>query len=254
MSIRIKILSGFIVLSLMLIVAGIWSIYELNSIGTKVRSILDDNYGSIHAAKEMKEALEREDSAILLLLLGKWKEGRTILASADSLFDIKWEFAARNITIEGEHQRLQAIKSKYDEYKKLWERPIVDTDKEGNLDWYFNHVHHSFEAVKHSIDALINLNDRSMYNTAVELENKSNRAIMPGIVAISAALIFTFLFTYLINYYIVSPIIRITNRTNQFKEKRMPYDVKIETDDEIKRLSDAIEHLCLSVKMLDVPR
>jgi signal transduction histidine kinase len=93
-----------------------------------------------------------------------------------------------------------------------------------------------------------------MYQTAIELENQSNRAIMPGIVAILAALIFTFIFTYLINYYIVSPILRITDRINQFKERRLPYDVKIETNDEILHLSEAIEHLCVSVKMLDIKK
>ena len=71
MGLQFKILSGFFILVLMLFIAGLWSIYELNSIGSSVQSILDENYTSIHAAKRMKEALEREDSGVLLLLLGK---------------------------------------------------------------------------------------------------------------------------------------------------------------------------------------
>ena len=96
MKIRVKILSGFLVLALMLLIAGIWSIYELKFLGSSLPEILDDNYQSINASKVMMEALEREDSAILLLLLGKWEEGRNILNSADSLFNDKLLFAEKN--------------------------------------------------------------------------------------------------------------------------------------------------------------
>lgn len=247
MGLRIKILSGFLILSLMLLIAGLWSIYELQYLGSSVGKILDENYQSIHAAKNMKEALEREDSAILLLMLGKWEQGRHILGSADSVFMANFNFANRNITIPGEEERLKEIADSYNKYKALWERPIVDTDKEGNLDWYFSTVHLEFLSAKSAVDELINLNDQIMYRTASELENRSNQAIMPGIIAVLSALVFTLIFNYLVNYYFVSPIIRITDRIKKFEERRIPYEVKIETTDEIFHLSNAIDHLCRSL-------
>ena len=66
MGLREKILSGFLLLTMMLVVAGVWSIHELTAVGTSVQSILNDNYKSINAGKMMIEALEREDSAVLL--------------------------------------------------------------------------------------------------------------------------------------------------------------------------------------------
>jgi len=249
MGIRVKILSGFLILSLMLLIAGSWSIYELKSIGSSVQRILDENYQSIRAAKVMKEALEREDSAVLLLMLGHWEEGRRLLSSADSLFTQKINFAFENISIEGEHEHLDEISSRYTVYKSKWERPIVDTYKEGNMDWYFKEMHNSFLHVKESINELITLNDSTMYLTASKLENRSSRAIMPGIIALISALVFTFLFNYLVNYYYVTPIITITDRVNKFINKRTPFNVTIETDDEIAELADAIDHLCQSVNV-----
>ena len=70
----------------MLLVAGIMSIIEFSSISSSVQKLLDDNYKSVNASKEMIEALEREDSGILMLLLGQWDEGRYTLTSADSVF------------------------------------------------------------------------------------------------------------------------------------------------------------------------
>ena len=77
MGLRTKMLSGFLILTMMLLVAGVWSVYELTTIGSSVQKLLNDNYKSINAGKMMIEALEREDSAVLLLFSGKWQQGRS---------------------------------------------------------------------------------------------------------------------------------------------------------------------------------
>ncbi len=130
MGIRLKILLGFLTLAVMLFIAGVWSIYQLNSIGSSIPKLLDENYQSIHAAKKMVEALEREESAVLFLLLGKWDEGRSLLQTADSLFNDNFNFAYTNITIPGEQTQLDTIKSRYASYMKLWVPLWVPKKKE----------------------------------------------------------------------------------------------------------------------------
>ncbi len=251
MGLRFKILLGFLTLAIMLFIAGIWSIYELNSIGASIPKMLDENYQSIHAAKKMIEALEREDSAILLLLLGKWDEGRSILDAADSLFNNSYRSAYANITIPGEQIHLETIKSRYQNFKNLWQRPIVGTKKEGSIEWYFQNTHNSFLAVRSSLEDLIDLNDKTMYRMASILENRSNRAIMPGIIAVLSAFVFTLIFNFLVNYYVVGPIIKITARIKKFKENRTPFDVTIETKDELFYLANEIGDLCTLVDLKD---
>jgi len=131
MKLRLKILSGFLILALMLSIAGIWSIYELKTIGTSVQELLSDNYKSINAAKTMIEALEREDSGVLLLLLGDWPEGRRIISSADSLFEAAFKIAANNITVPGEQFYVDSIRTKYQAYKELWQgRSLIFRNRE----------------------------------------------------------------------------------------------------------------------------
>ena len=244
MKLRLKILSGFIILALMLTIAGIWSIYELKSIGTSVQDLLSDNYKNINASKMMIEALEREDSGILLLLLGNWSEGRRIISSADSLFALAFQIAENNITIPGEQLYIDSIRTKYQAYKELWERPIVDTQKQGNINWYFETVHSSFLAVKSSANNLMSLNDQFMFKTASGLQSKANRAIMPGIVAIVAALVFALIFNFFVNFYFVSPVIKITESVRKYLDRKVPFDVRIETRDEIYDLAESISNLC----------
>lgn len=249
MGLRAKLLSGFLILAIMLLIAGLWSIHELNNMGGFVQKILDENYKSIQASKLMIEALEREDSAILLLLLGKWDEGRMILKAADSIFTTNFQIAYNNITISGEQTHIDTIRSKYNSFKKIWERPIVGTGKEGNLNWYFKDVHKSFLSAKNAINNLIDLNNTTMYQTASKLKSRSNRAIMPGIVAIISALFFTIIFNYLVNYYMTGPIIRITDGIKQFMDKKIPFDVDVETKDEIFDLVNSIKDLCTIVSL-----
>lgn len=232
----------------MLSIAGMWSIYELRSIGTSVQELLDDNYKSINAAKMMLEALEREDSGILLLLLGKWNEGRTIIVEADSSFEKSFQFAAKNLTIPGEQSYIDSIRTKYQTYKELWEGAIVGTQKEGNLTWYFQTVHKSFLETKAAVNNLMSVNDKVMFRTASDLKNKANRAIMPGIVAILSALIFSALFSFFVNHYMISPIVRITKKVKSFVDQNLPFNVEIETKDELFDLASSIGTLCSLAK------
>ena len=101
MNLRFKILSGFLILAVMLCAAGAASIYELNRIGHSVNGLLEKNYRSIVAAKEMIEALERQDSGVLMLMSGNWEAGRATLEEADRAFAQAFGTAKSNITITG---------------------------------------------------------------------------------------------------------------------------------------------------------
>lgn len=240
MKLRFKILSGFLTLALMLVLAGVWSIFELSNVGESAPKLLRENYQSINAAQTMLEALEREDSAILLLLLGKWKEGRAILTSGDSLFEESFQVAQNNLTIPGEKTITDSIAFRYKIYKGLWEKPIVSTAKEGNLDWYFGEVHRAFLQTKAAVNKLMHINSNTMYQTATRVKERANRAIMPGIVAMIAAVVFALLFNFFVNHYIVTPIIRINRSLDAFLKEQKPIDLEIESNDELKELGNLI--------------
>lgn len=247
MGLRVKIISGFLVLALMLILAGAWSIYELRNIAESVPKILEDNYKSIRAAKVMIESLEREDSAVLLLLSGKWEEGRNVIQEADQQFLQAFNLAVNNITMPGEDEVIEKIKAEYETYKTLWERPIVGTKHEGNLKWYLETVFRSFLQVKASVNNLSDMNDRGMYEAALYLRDKAHRSTMPGVVAMISALVLSLMFSYFVNYFMISPIIKITESVKSFMNAGTPFKVRIETTDEIKELESSIMELTAKV-------
>lgn len=240
---KFKILAGFMLLVAFLVVAGTISIIEFKHLSGSVHAMIENNYLSIEASRTMLESLEREDSGVLLLMLGQWEKGRDIIASADSAFNKALSVAETNITEHNEEMYIDTIRTRYEAYKNEWEKPITDTDKQGNISWYYNDIHKYFLEAKKSVDALMVLNQNNMNEKASELKEKSHRSIMPGIVAIIGAVIFSLLLNFFITKYIVSPINELTQavRKYQYGEKQLQSYIK--SNDEIKILENEIGNL-----------
>ena len=243
-----KIMSGFLILVIMLAVAGIFSIYELMSISSSVQRLLDDNYKSVVAARKMIEALERQDNGLLLWISGKETEGQSMIDDADNTFLSALDVARNNCTIPNEQNVVEDINNKYSAFQSLWKSTFSGAEGSYGMDWYLEHVHPAFQAVKTTADQLMAMNDATMYRTASDVENRMHRITMPGIVAIVAALVFAFVFNYFINHYFVNPIISITKEVQSVLMTGKPANIEIETNDELRDLASAIQDLSYSVR------
>src|SRR5690349_24467726 len=105
MSLRAKLLIGYGIFIAALVVLGAWSAWRLHDMGKVSRRIMSENYDSVVAAQEMKESLERQDSAALFALLGARERALTQLREHRTRFDQNLQKAANNITEIGERER-----------------------------------------------------------------------------------------------------------------------------------------------------
>lgn len=254
MKLKGKIFFGFLILALMLFIAGAWSAYQLSNISTSVSKVISKNYESMRSARGMVEGLEREDNGILLLHLGKWEKGREILQNGDTLFSNNLHALQNSNTSAKEDEIIQKIGNEYSAFKNLWQKPIVGTKKEGDLDWYFKEVHSKFQKIKDKISEIIELNEKIIYATAVDMSKKESSAVMPGIIASVSALGFVFIFIYLINYFVINPIVNISKRIKLFIDKRVPIGYEIETRDELYDLENSIRILSSLVESQEVKK
>src|SRR5215475_2575723 len=116
MNLRTKLLAGYLVFVAALIVLGGWSAWRLREMGDVSRRIIANNYVSVIAAQEMKESLERQDSAALFALLGQHERARTQLREHRQQFNAAFERAAHNITEPGESELIESIRHNRDGY------------------------------------------------------------------------------------------------------------------------------------------
>ena len=74
-SLRKKIFIGYGIALALMVVVFVWALVHLLDLGEASDAILRENYKSILAAENMVYAIERQDSATLLLFLGYEEQG-----------------------------------------------------------------------------------------------------------------------------------------------------------------------------------
>src|SRR4026209_370598 len=121
MGLRLKLLLSYLIFVTALIVLGGWSAWRLREMGGVSRRIISNNYDSVVAAQEMKESLERQDSAALFALLGARDKAMTQLREHRARFDANLEKAANNITETGEPEAIRAIRRDRDLYYEIFD-------------------------------------------------------------------------------------------------------------------------------------
>ena len=102
MKLRTKLLLGYAGFILALGVLGAWGARTLSQMSAVSGRIITENYDSVVAAQDMKESLERQDSAAVFELLGQHERALRQAAEHRTRFDAAFERAASNITEPGE--------------------------------------------------------------------------------------------------------------------------------------------------------
>ncbi len=176
MGLRTKLLIGYAIFITALILLGVWSAWRLHDMGEVSRRIISENYDSVVAAQEMKESLERQDSAALFALLGAREKALTQLRQHRARFDANFQKAANNITEVGESQAIDEIRRDRDIYYQRFDAFIVRATPEDNerqdkrssdqiealRTEYFTQLEPQFNKLRADCEHLLQLNQRAM--------------------------------------------------------------------------------------------
>ena len=116
MNIRTKLFVGYLVFTATLVVLGGWSAWHLREMGGVSRNIIANNYDSTVAAHDMRDSLERQNSAALFALLGRRDEALKKLIEYRNRFDASLQSAANNITEPGEGEIIESLRRNREAY------------------------------------------------------------------------------------------------------------------------------------------
>lgn len=168
MSVRVKLLTGYLVFVGALVVLGAWSAVRLNQMGGVSRNIIAENYDSVVAAQEMKESLERQDSAAQFILQGERERGLNQLREHRGRFDRALQSAANNVTEAGEANVVDTIRSEREAYYALFDKFLGEaasgegTNANRARAFYFDRLEPFFDRLKSNCDSLLRLNQAAM--------------------------------------------------------------------------------------------
>jgi NtrC-family two-component system sensor histidine kinase KinB len=240
MTLKKKILIGYGVAFVLMGLVVVWAVTNLVSLGEASNAILRENYRSILAAENMVDALERQDSGVLLIFLGDSEKGIRQYRENEAMF-LQWLARAKdNITIQGEGELVQSVETTYGKYRQEFSSltDLRETAKQPpQLVYYHKTIFPLFAGVRESCIRLRNLNEETMYVASLKAASVANRAIWSTVVVAASALMVALVLSLLLAERIVRPLRRFMDASRKISAGDYAVQVPVETDDELGRLA-----------------
>lgn len=264
MNLRTKLLLGYLVFVAALVVLGGWSAWRLREMGGVSRRIISNNYDSVVAAQEMKESLERQDSAALFALLGARDKAMTQLREHRARFDANFQKAENNITEVGEPEAIEAIRRDRDVYYRMFDAFIakvnategsrpqgVSLDQElAERNEYFTSLEPQFNKLRAECEHLLQLNQRAMLAKSEAAAGVAQlwfyRTLLFAGVLVAAGLVLAF---FLANR-IVEPLRQLTATTAKIAGGDLNARVTVNSRDEVGVLAAEYNRMAERIRQL----
>lgn len=222
-------------------IIGVMAMGQLSDLGDSVDVILRENYRSVIACQDMKEALERIDSQALISLTGNrpLNTGKYLKSFRDAL-----EVELGNVTMPGEGDLADMIRQKFEEYEAVL---AVVTDESRDLNSrtaaYFGQLYPLFSEIKDTAQEILEVNQKNMTdaNDAARSKASSVRVhLMAGFIVSGFAAVF---FIYLTQRWILVPIRRVMNSAEEIRNGNLELVLKTDSRDELGQLSEAFNSM-----------
>lgn len=242
MSIKVKIIMGFVILASLLGISGMISIYEFTKLGNAVTTLLDDNFRSIDYARQMEACLKEQKRNFLESIEHRSAPSFERYDSAKVRFEENLALAANNLTQPDEFAYVDSIAQSYRQLVALSDS-LMAYHRFISLRSYLGEVLPRIEQVEAEILDLLALNEQKLVQTATMLHGNPLRTILPGLLIIVSSIAFSIIFNYMINHYLINPVVRITRGIDNFLKYRRPFNVPLEVQDEVFALREAVRSL-----------
>jgi NtrC-family two-component system sensor histidine kinase KinB len=249
LQIRHKLFLGFGGLLLIILSIGLQSILRITDLGQSVDVILRENFRSVIACQQMKESLERIDSGLLFVLLGRTDEGTRLVKENIPLFEKALQIELDTITLPGEEEKAFRVRQLFEEYKLTTDiilDPGVRPDIRART--YFGKQFPVFNEIKATADQILDMNQTNMSNADLRARKTAASARRQMYIMLVAGIILALAFMLFINRWILRPIRRLTSSVEDVKRGDLELVLPVESNDEFGRLSEAFNEMAKSLR------
>jgi two-component system, NtrC family, sensor histidine kinase KinB len=250
-SLRKKIFIGYGIALALMILVFMWALVNLLGLGKAGEAILRENYKSILAAENMVYAIERQDSATLLLFLGYEEQGWKQFRENESLF-YQWLARAKdNITIEGEERIVKTIENEYNTYlNHIAElKPVYKSNLQKTATFYHETILPSFNSVRNACIRLREINQETMFKASERARQIARRAIWSMVVIGSAAIGIGLGFSLVLSNLLVRPVRQMMEATKRISEGNYDVEMFPQSSDELGSLMTEFNAMAKKLKM-----
>ena len=249
MSLRQKLALGFGGLLVVIAAIGIHSITRITALGQSIDVILRENYRSVVACQEMKEALERMDSGAVFVLLGAEQKGNDQIAQNDARFEKALQVEVGNITLPGEGEKAKRLQQLFGQFRtdiQVMGNPAFG--REARRKAYFDDLLPLFQRMKDTADDILRMNQENMVAMDARARRQAQSVRGQMYMMLLAATIVAAGFLFFTGKWILRPITRLTNSAKEIQKGNLDLVLPGGSGDEIGQLSDAFNEMTASLR------
>jgi signal transduction histidine kinase len=231
------------------LIIGIQSISHLTQLGQSIDVILRENYRSVIACQEMKESLERMDSAILFILLGEKEKGSALIQKNETLFEKALQVELNNITLPEEGKKAHHLQDLFKQYKAtLHGMQEQKTTLNAQRDVYFKRLLPLFVQIKDTADEILQMNQKNMSDANDRARRSAASARRQMYLLLFAGMLVAVGFVLFAGRWILRPINRLIRSAEEIKQGNLELVVQSDSRDEIGQLSEAFNEMASALR------
>ena len=249
LGLRQKISLGFAGLLIIVLVIGIQSILYLTRLGESIDVILKENYRSVIACQQMKEALERIDSGLLFILLGDTEKGEELVLKNEGVFEKALQIELNNITVPGEGEKAAQIQALYGRYITAL-NSVKDTAEPAGRrrEAYFSGVLPFFGQIKSTAEEILQMNQQNMSDANNQARYNASHARSQMYVLLIIGTFIALAFIFFAGRWILRPIQRLIQSAEEIRRGNLDLVVQSRSRDEIGYLSESFNAMAASLR------
>lgn len=236
--IRTKLLLGFSGLFAIVAILGILTMGHISDLGQSINVILRENYNSVIACQNMRQALEGINGGIADSLLGRQTEGQAQIDLNLNKFRDALAVELNNITVPGEKAKAERLQMLFEKYAK--EIPAVNNrNLESRRDTYFKTQLSGFDEMSGLLREIIQLNQDNMLHASNAAKRRAEAAFNQMLSVILACAAAALALSIFVRRWILAPIHTLIESADDIRRGNLDVVLEAKSRDEIGLLSEA---------------
>lgn len=241
-----KISSVYLCLVLVIAIVGAVSVLNLYESSRAINGLMTDNYKSINAVNNMLEALERQDSSMLIYINADRQKGIDLFTQNSSAFSSWYNVENNNITEPHENDYVEKINNYYTMYIRSFSQLQEIRNNQGAdkaTEYYNTQIMPNFNNLKQELKDLSLLNEKAMFDDKNNATSSAEQSTYIILIASCIAVIGGFLLSRFSTNRFLKPIYSLTEAVKLAKPGSLDRQVSIDSQDEVGVLASEFNNL-----------
>ncbi len=239
-NLRMQLYLSHLLLVTLLLVVMAGAVVNFLGLGQSIDRIFKDNYASVIAAQNMKETLERQDSATTFFLAGQPEKARLQFQTNWTRFRESFQIEAHNITEPGEQQLADDIGKESENYRKMVETLLFANphlSQEAAKKYYFQSLEPAFLHLKGRAQKVLDLNQSAILRANEQAKKEARRASFMSVgVTVGAVILALILVPWTIRA-VLTPLVSLARQAEEIGLGHLNQRIALNRNDEIGNLA-----------------